>query len=70
MDKTSALGVGPGDSDALRVSAAEFVLEGLYAHRRISRSEELGFSADERRREPAAAGEEDPRRAKSRRQYN
>ncbi len=69
MEKTSALGAGPGDSDALRVSAAEFVLEGLHAHRRISRSEEMGFSAEERRREPAP-GEEDPRRAKTKRQYN
>ena len=31
--------------DALRVSAAEFILEGLYGHRRIARSEEREFSA-------------------------
>ncbi|MBI3682502.1 MAG: magnesium chelatase [Acidobacteria bacterium] len=69
MEKTAALGVGPGADDAARVAAAEFVLEGLYAHRRISRSEELGFTADERRRE-AQVAEDDPRRQKPRRQYN
>ena len=36
--------------DALRASAAEFILEGLYAHRRISRSEEREFSGEEKRR--------------------
>ena len=35
----------------MRASAAEFVLEGLYAHRRISRSEEREFTAGERKRE-------------------
>jgi magnesium chelatase subunit I len=73
MDKTAALGVGPGDEDATRAAAAEFVLEGLYAHRRISRNEELGFTADERssgRRSESASEEEPPRRGKQRRQYN
>lgn len=72
MEKTAALGVGPGDDDATRAAAAEFVLEGLHAHRRISRNEEVGFTADERRREsgPAAGDEEPPRRGKQRRQYN
>jgi magnesium chelatase subunit I len=51
LDKTAALGVGPGSDEAERVAAAEFVLEGLYAHRRIARNEEIGFSAGERRRE-------------------
>jgi magnesium chelatase subunit I len=69
MEKTAALGVGPGEEDAGRVAAAEFVLEGLYAHRRISRNEEVGFTADERRRE-AATAEEEPRRSKQRRQFN
>ena len=45
---TAKLGVGPGASDALRASAAEFVLEGLYAQKRISRNEELEFTAGER----------------------
>jgi magnesium chelatase subunit I len=42
-----ALGVRPGDSPALMASAAEFVLEGLYAQKKIGRSEDLGFVAPE-----------------------
>ena len=67
LEKLGALGVGARDPEAVKASAAEFILEGLYAHRRISRSEELGFVAGERKREPAAP--EEPRRP-SRRQYN
>jgi magnesium chelatase subunit I len=52
LEKTAALGVGADEPDALRAAAAEFVLEGLYAHRRISRSEEGVFAADERKRTP------------------
>lgn len=68
IDKTGALGVSPQDPEPLRLSAAEFILEGLYAHRRISRGEELGFAAEQSRRE-AAAAEAGPRPA-SRRRYN
>jgi magnesium chelatase subunit I len=50
MEKTGALGLGANEPDGVRVSAAEFLLEGLYAHRRISRNEERGFVAEERRR--------------------
>ncbi len=56
LDKVGALGVGPKDPAPALVSAAEFILEGLYAHRRISRSEERGFVAEERKR-PAVAAE-------------
>jgi magnesium chelatase subunit I len=49
MEKTRALGLGVNEPDELRASAAEFILEGLYAHRRISRSEERGFVAEERK---------------------
>ncbi|MGH9664644.1 MAG: magnesium chelatase [Bryobacteraceae bacterium] len=59
MEKVGALGLGASEPDALRASAAEFILEGLYAHRRISRSEEVGFTADERKRE--APSPEEPR---------
>jgi len=67
MEKTGALGVGPGEPDAVRASAAEFILEGLYAHRRISRNEELGFTAGERKRE---APEGNEGRRPPRRQFN
>lgn len=50
LEKTRALGVGANTSDALRASAAEFILEGLCAHRRISRSEQRVFGAEERKR--------------------
>jgi magnesium chelatase subunit I len=66
LEKTGQLGLGSNESDALRVSAAEFVLEGLYAHRRITRSEEREFTAGERKRD-AQPQEEGGRR--SRRQY-
>ena len=52
MEKTAALGLGSNEPDAVRASAAEFILEGLYAHRRISRSEERGYVAEEKKREP------------------
>ena len=51
MEKTGALGLGANEPDAVRASAAEFILEGLYAHRRISRNEESGFIGGERKRE-------------------
>jgi magnesium chelatase subunit I len=52
MEKTKVLGLGVSEPDAVRAGAAEFILEGLYAHRRISRNEEAGFMAEPRRREP------------------
>ena len=79
MSKVRALGLGPNEPDAVRASAAEFILEGLYAHRRIGRTEERGFSSEERKggpgREPREReereGREDPReRDRQRRKYN
>ena len=54
MEKTKALGLTENEPDSVRAAAAEFILEGLYAHRRISRNEERGFLGEERppRREP------------------
>jgi len=48
MEKVAPLGVGAKDSPPTLVSAAEFVLEGLYAHKRIGRSEERVFTAGEK----------------------
>lgn len=48
MDKLTRLNVGPKDSAEAQVSAAEFVLEGLYAHKRIGRNEERVFTAGEK----------------------
>jgi magnesium chelatase subunit I len=47
-DKLSSLGIKPKDPAETQVSAAEFVLEGLHAHKRIGRNEERIFSAGER----------------------
>ncbi len=44
----SPLSVKVSDAPELAVSAAEFLLEGMYAHKRLSRSEERGFSAQEK----------------------
>jgi magnesium chelatase subunit I len=52
VEKAEALGVKRGDDAALRVAGAEFVLEGLYALKKISRNEELGFFAERRPPEP------------------
>ena len=58
----------------MRASAAEFILEGLYSHRRISRSEEYQFSGEEKRA-PAREkrderDERDRERERRRRQFN
>jgi magnesium chelatase subunit I len=36
------------DAPEIAVAAAEFLLEGMYAHKRLSRSEERGFTAQEK----------------------
>ncbi|MGH9579568.1 MAG: magnesium chelatase, partial [Terriglobales bacterium] len=48
MDKLGPLEVRPKDGAELLVSAAEFVLEGLHAHKRIGRNEERVFTAGEK----------------------
>ena len=77
MEKGRALGLGVSEPDALRASAAEFVLEGLYAHKRISRSEEKGYSSDgsgrkreERKERRPEEDDEFPPRDRGRRRFN
>ena len=48
MEKLTRLNVGPKDSAEVQVSAAEFVLEGLHAHKKIGRNEERVFTAGEK----------------------
>jgi magnesium chelatase subunit I len=69
FEHLGTLGVKEKDDAAIQTSAAEFILEGLWAHKRISRSEERGFFAEVRKapeprdpREPAAGGGRMPRR--------
>ena len=76
MEKMRALGLGASEPDAVRASAAEFVLEGLYAHKRINRNEERGFSSEGRKarenKEPRERQEDDdfPQRERQKRKYN
>jgi magnesium chelatase subunit I len=44
----SPLSVKVSDAPEAAVAGAEFLLEGMYAHKRLSRSEERGFSAQEK----------------------
>jgi len=74
LDKLGALGLSGKEPSELLVSAAEFVLEGLYAHKRIGRSEERLFTAGEKqpRREKQNLRDEDDEREfrRQRRPFN
>jgi magnesium chelatase subunit I len=77
MERLDKLGVQEGASDQAQVSAAEFVLEGLHAHKRIGRSEERVFSSagekQKRPREedyPDIADEFEQHRRRNRRPFN
>ncbi|MBZ5615993.1 MAG: magnesium chelatase [Acidobacteriia bacterium] len=48
MEKLGKLNVNAKDSAEMQVSAAEFVLEGLHAHKKIGRNEERVFTAGEK----------------------
>ncbi|MHB1698660.1 MAG: magnesium chelatase [Acidobacteriaceae bacterium] len=48
FEKLSPLKITAKDDPEIAVSAAEFLLEGMYAHKRLSRSEERGFGAAEK----------------------
>jgi magnesium chelatase subunit I len=48
IEKLKPVGVDAGDPPERIVSAAEFLLEGMVAHRRISRNEEREFAAPEK----------------------
>jgi magnesium chelatase subunit I len=66
LDYADRLGVrGKSDSAAL-AAAGEFILEGLWAHKRISRNEERGFFAER----PKAPEPREPLNRPPRRQYN
>ncbi|UWZ83907.1 sigma 54-interacting transcriptional regulator [Occallatibacter riparius] len=48
MEKVSALGLKLSDNSPVLVGGAEFLLEGMVAHRKLSRNEERGFGAQEK----------------------
>src|SRR6201996_4709255 len=74
FSQLSPLSVKASDAPEIAVSAAEFLLEGMYAHRRVSRSEERGFSAPEkatrREREQERGYDEMPEQRRTRRGFN
>jgi magnesium chelatase subunit I len=51
LEHVQTLGVKPNDPAPLLAAAGEFVLEGLWAQKKIGRSDERGFVAPERRGE-------------------
>ena len=74
LDKLSALGLSGKEPSELIVSGAEFILEGLYAHKRIGRTEERTFTAGEKqpqREKPRMRDEEEEREfRRQRRPFN
>jgi magnesium chelatase subunit I len=72
-EKLGPLGVTLKESPENQVSAAEFVLEGLHAHKRIGRTEERVFKAGEKKPEPRErekSFETEDRPYRQRRQFN
>ncbi|MGE5325124.1 MAG: magnesium chelatase [Actinomycetota bacterium] len=73
-EKLAPVGIKPKEKPEVLVSAAEFVLEGLHAHRRIGRSEERVFQAEKQPKRPERPYErEDDERQqpfRNRRPYN
>jgi magnesium chelatase subunit I len=72
-DKLAAVDVSGNSSPEAQVSAAEFLLEGLHAHKRIGRSEERVFKAERQAKRPTVEkafdrGDEPPLR--NRRPFN
>ncbi len=57
LEKLTPLKVNQWTEPEITVSAAEFLLEGMTAHKRISRSEGRTFSAGEKRRRNEEAGQ-------------
>jgi magnesium chelatase subunit I len=66
FDHLERLGTNGKADPALAAAGAEFILEGLWSHKRISRNEERGFFAE--RPKPAEPREQFNR--PPRRQYN
>jgi magnesium chelatase subunit I len=69
FEHLDTLGVRSKDDAAIQSSAAEFILEGLWAHKRVNRSEERGFFA-ETRKTPEPREPREPSGRMPRRQFN
>ncbi len=72
IEKLSPLGISQKEGPEQQVSAAEFILEGLHAHKRIGRNEERVFKAGEKKPEPQRekSFEMEDRPYRQRRQFN
>jgi magnesium chelatase subunit I len=57
LEKTQSLGLKAKDDPGLLAAGGEFILEGLYALKRLSRNEELGYHTEHR---PAERPDEEP----------
>jgi magnesium chelatase subunit I len=66
MDNVERMGVDGRSGPAGMAAAAEFILEGLWAHKRISRNEERGFHAER----PKAPDPREQQQRPPRRQFN
>jgi len=62
MDNIGKLGVSNRKDEGHAAGAAEMILEGLWAHRRIGRSEERGFYAEKQRQPEPRESVSRPRR--------
>ncbi len=72
FEKVKQLDVTAKDGEETQVSAAEFVLEGLHAHKRIGRSEERVFTAGEKpvKKQESTVSHEDFPQQRGRRSFN
>ena len=70
FDHLELLGAGPKELAAIQASAAEFILEGLWAHKRVNRSEERGYYAEARKTAPEPRDPREPSGRMPRRQFN
>jgi magnesium chelatase subunit I len=70
FENLEILGVRSKDDAALQASAAEFILEGLWAHKRVNRSEERGYFAEARKTPPEPREPREPSGRMPRRQFN
>jgi len=69
-ERLAPLGIKPKEKIETLVSAAEFILEGLHAHRRIGRSEERVFAADKQAKRVEKPFEQEEQPLRNRRPYN
>ncbi|MGB9069466.1 MAG: hypothetical protein WCC21_12940 [Candidatus Acidiferrales bacterium] len=70
FESLEPLNVRSRDDAAIQASAAEFILEGLWAHKRVNRSEERGYYADARKTPPEPREPREPSGRMPRRQFN